>query len=82
MIGKGLKGLLKGLEGCKIFADRGYIGQKFFEDLWREGIHIVTRIRKNMKNKLMSLWDKFYLSKRMTIEGIAKFAKSKNFNAI
>jgi len=34
---KGLKGLLKGLEGCKIFGGRGYLGQEeFFEDLWEE----------------------------------------------
>lgn len=73
---KGLKWLLKGLEGCKIFGDRGYLGQEFFEDLWEEGIQIVTRIRKNMKNKLMSLWDRFYLGKRMTIESIFSSIKS------
>jgi hypothetical protein len=56
---------LEGLIG-KIFADRGYLGKDFFESLWKEGIQIITRIRKNMKNKLMPLWDRFYLDKRMT----------------
>ena len=72
---KGLKGLIQGLTG-KIFADRGYIGKEFFEDLWKEGIHIVIRIKKNMKNKLMSLWDRFYLDKRMTVESIFSSIKS------
>lgn len=72
---KGLKGLLKDLI-AKIFGDRGYLGQKFFEELWKEGIHMVTRIRKNMKNKLMSLWDRFYLGKRMTVESIFSSIKS------
>lgn len=72
---KGLKDLLTGLTG-KIFADRGYVGQKFFDELWEKGIHIVTRIRKNMKNKLMSLWDRFYLGKRITLESILSSIKS------
>jgi hypothetical protein len=72
---KGLKDLCQGLM-AKIFGDRGYLGQKFFEDLWKEGIHMVTRIRKNMKNKLMSLWDRFYLGKRMTVETIFSSLKS------
>lgn len=72
---KGFKGLLKGLTG-KVFADRGYIGKDFFEDCWREGIHIITRIKSNMKNKLMPLWDKFYLGKRMTVESIFSSIKS------
>lgn len=72
---KGLKGMLQGLME-KIFADRGYLGKQFFEDLWQEGIHLVTRVRKNMKNKLMPLWDRFYLDKRMTIETIFSSIKS------
>ena len=72
---KGLKGLLQGLMG-KIFAHRGYLGKDFFETLWKEGIQIMTRIRKNMKNKLMPLWDRFYLDKRMTVESIFSSLKS------
>lgn len=72
---KGLKGILSGLM-AKIFGDRGYLGKKFFEELWKQGIYMVTRIRKNMKNKLMSLWDRFYLGKRMTVESIFSSLKS------
>lgn len=72
---KGLKGLLGGLMG-KLFADRGYMGKDFFEELWNQGLQGITRIRKNMKNKLMPLWDRFYLDKRMTVESIFSSIKS------
>ncbi|MBN9342767.1 MAG: hypothetical protein BGO76_07825 [Caedibacter sp. 38-128] len=66
---KGLKSPIKDLMG-KMFGDRGYLGEDFFKDLWSQGIQMVTKIRKNMKNKLISLWDRFYLNKRMTVETI------------
>ncbi len=72
---KGLKGLLGGLMG-KLFADRGYRGKDFFEELWNQGLQVINRIRKNMKNKLMPLWDRFYLDKRMTVESIFSSIKS------
>ena len=72
---KGLKGILSGLTG-KIFGDRGYLGKSFFEDLWKQGLQRVTRLRKNMKNKLMELWERFYWDKRMTIESIFSSLKS------
>ena len=42
----------------KLFADRGYISQNLFEMLFVDNIHLVTKIKKNMKNSLMSLYDK------------------------
>ena len=39
----------------KLFADRGYISQNLFEMLFVDNIHLVTKIKKNMKNSLMSL---------------------------
>ncbi|MGN1411502.1 MAG: IS982 family transposase, partial [Oscillospiraceae bacterium] len=41
----------------KIFADCGYISSKLFEKLHDENITLVTRIRRNMKNKLMDFQD-------------------------
>lgn len=49
----------------KLFADRGYISQDFFEALFVDDIHLVTKIRKNMKNSLMNLYDKILLRKRV-----------------
>ncbi len=37
----------------KLFADRGYISPKLFDMLFEDGVHLVTGIRTNMKNKLM-----------------------------
>lgn len=54
----------------KLFADKGYVGQKLFEQLFINGIHIITGVRKNMKNSLMSISDKILLRKRSIIETI------------
>lgn len=60
----------------KLFADRGYISQKLFENLYSKGIHLITRLKKNMKNKLMLLQDKILLRKRALIETINDFLKN------
>ena len=44
--------LMKELFG-KVFADKGYISQELFELLFAQGVQLVTKIRRNMKNKLM-----------------------------
>ena len=60
----------------KIFADRGYIGQELFEQLFVDGIHLVTKIRKNMKNALMHIYDKIMLRKRAIIESVNDILKN------
>ena len=59
--------LTKGLWG-KLFGDKGYINQKLVEILLEKSIHLITGIRNNMKNKLMSFMDKILLRKRSIIE--------------
>lgn len=54
----------------KLFADRGYISQDLFDALFVDDIHLVTKIRKNMKNSLMNLHDKILLRKRALIETV------------
>jgi transposase len=61
--------LTQGLTG-KLIADRGYISQRLFDELWERGLHLITKIRKNMHNKLMPLMDKLLLRKRAIIESI------------
>lgn len=61
----------------KVFADRGYIKQALFEDLFDRGIHLVHGLRANMKNRLMSMWDKIMLRKRCIIECINDLLKNK-----
>jgi hypothetical protein len=61
----------------KLFADRGYISPNLFDALFADGVHLVTGIRNNMKNKLMPLWDKIMLRKRYIIECINHLLKDK-----
>jgi len=60
---------LKNIFG-KLFADKGYIGQKLFEQLFIDGIQLITGLKRNMKNSLMSISDKILLRKRSIIETI------------
>jgi hypothetical protein len=54
----------------KLFGDKGYISQALFEQLFSDGLELITSVRKNMKNRLMALSDKLLLRKRFIIETI------------
>lgn len=54
----------------KLIGDKGYISQDLFENLFIDGIHLITKIRKNMKNCLMHTNDKILLRKRALIESV------------
>lgn len=54
----------------KLFGDRGYISAPLTQLLFEQGLHLITRLRKNMKNQLMHLSDKLLLRKRAIIESI------------
>jgi hypothetical protein len=62
-----LKGL--GLLG-QLFGDRGYISQPLFEELYERGLQLVTKSKKNMKQRLVKLMDKILLRKRSVIESV------------
>jgi len=67
---KPVPALCKRLFG-KLIADRGYISQSLFEQLLDTfNLQLITRLRKNMKNRLMSLIDKLLLRKRAIIESV------------
>ena len=61
--------LMKDIFG-KVFADKGYLGQALFSQLFAQDIQLVTPIKKNMKNRLLTLYDKLLLRKRALIETI------------
>ncbi len=48
----------------KLFGDRGYVSQKLFEELYERGLELITKSKKNMKNRLVKLIDKILLRKR------------------
>ena len=60
----------------KLYADKGYISQSLFGHLWDNGVHIVTGLRSNMKQRLMPLYDKIMLRKRSIIESINDMLKN------
>jgi hypothetical protein len=61
--------MVKKLRG-KLFGDRGYISACLVQLLFEQGLQLITRLRKNMKNRLMHLSDKLLLRKRAIIETI------------
>jgi Transposase DDE domain len=67
-------GLAAGLWG-KLFGDRGYISQDLFEQLWGTGVQLITKLKRKMKNKLLPLWDKLLLRKRVLIESVGEQLK-------
>jgi Transposase DDE domain len=52
----------------KLFGDRGYLGQELFEQLWTEGLQLITKLKRNRKNKWMPVLDQLLLRKRALIE--------------
>ena len=61
--------LAAGLHG-QLFGDRGSISQALHDVLLGQGLELLTTIRKNMKNRVMRLWDKVLVRKRSLIETI------------
>lgn len=60
----------------KLFADKGYLSPKLFKKLWDRGTQPITKVKKNMKNKLIELTDKLLLRKRSIIESVNDFLKN------
>ncbi len=60
----------------KLVADRGYISQSLFDKLFIDDIHMITKIKKNMKNTLMSLYDRILLRKRALVETVNDLLKN------
>ena len=62
--------LAKNLFG-KLFGDRGYISQPLFDQLMQLfNVQLITKLRRNMKNRLMPIADKILLRKRAIIETV------------
>ena len=60
---------LKNIKG-KLCADKGYIGQALFENLFLNGVQLVTKAKNNMRNSLMSMADKILIRKQALIETV------------
>ena len=63
----------------KLYGDKGYLSKSLETDLFEKGVTLITTVRKNMKAKAMSLWDRAMLSKRFIIETINDQLKNISF---
>jgi hypothetical protein len=54
----------------KLIGDKGYISKGVAEQLLQKGIQLITGLKKNMKNNLLSFADKILLKKRVLIESV------------
>lgn len=55
----------------KLFGDRGYISQALTEQLFTtQALRLITKVRKNMRERLLTYTDKLLLRKRALMESI------------
>ena len=55
----------------KLFGDKGYIGKELFQNLFFKGVHLVTKLKKNMKSSSVTpMIDAILLRKRAVCESI------------
>jgi hypothetical protein len=67
--------LVKGLFG-KLFGDKGYVSRPLFEALYDEGVQLVTKLKRGMRNRLVPLFDQIMLRKRAIIESVTDQLKN------
>ena len=68
--------LTKELNGIMV-ADKGYIKQNLFLNLYERGLKMIHGLKKNMANKFMDLKEKLLLRKRSLIETIFDYLNNK-----
>jgi len=54
----------------KLYANKSYVGKDLMQLLFDDGLHLITHIKNNMKNSLMTMSDKILLRKRSIIETV------------
>ena len=68
--------LTSGLTGF-LYADKGYIKQNLFLNLYEKGLKLIHGLKKNMPNILIDLKEKIMLRKRNLIETVFDYLKNK-----
>ena len=64
-----LKSFIEFIYG-KLVGDKGYISKNLFQRLFVDGIQLITKLKSNMKDALMSVSDRLLLRKRAIIETV------------
>jgi IS5 family transposase len=54
----------------KLYGDKGYLSKALADNLFEKSVRLITTVRRNMKAKTMSLWDRAMLARRFIIETI------------
>lgn len=72
---KSLTSSRKGLTGL-LAADKGYIDKKLTQRLADKDLNLITKVRKNMKKKALTAFEKFFLYQRSIIETVIGQLKS------
>ena len=67
--------LTHGLTGLSA-GDKGYLGKNLEETLAKRGLKLITKVRKNMKKKILSAFEKFFLYQRGIVETVIDQLKS------
>jgi hypothetical protein len=66
---KPLAKLMEGLKGW-LFADKGYIGEELIQKLRQQAIELFTKVKKNMKKRIMTPAQRQMLKKRGLVETV------------
>lgn len=72
---RAVKRLVSELKG-KLFGDKGYIKQALVDDLFQQGLELITTLKKNMKQQQRSVVDRLLLRKRAIIETVNDLLKN------
>ena len=78
---KGLKKMAKYLKG-QLFVDKGYISKALGEELGKQGIELITKLRRNMKKVVLADLVKILLRKRALIETVNDPLKNISYIAV
>ncbi|MEM9681617.1 MAG: IS982 family transposase [Bacteroidota bacterium] len=63
-----LRALLSDLKG-ECYGDKGYLST-LFEEFYQQGLHVITKAKKNMKGKMIAIEKRLKLRKRAVIESV------------
>lgn len=72
---KPLEQLFNNLEGLAA-GDKGYLSKQKEEKLLQKGLKLITRVKKNMKEKVLTAFEKYFLDQRGIVETVIEQLKS------
>ena len=67
--------LMQGLSGLAA-GDKGYIDKKLEEKLLEQNLKLITKVKKNMKKRMLNAFEKFFLYQRSIVETVIDQLKS------